>query len=352
MASPRSAGFEDARLGVEPVEDGHVARDGAPFAEERGQVGGDGVGLFLLVAEPQQPHRLALGILRPERLRFPLDVVGDEAVRGLEDALRAAVVLLQAHDAGVGIVALELEDVVHVGAAPAVDGLVRIAGDAQVPGAGQVLGDQVLRVVGVLVLVHEHVQEPAAEPLARLGDLAEQADHEDEQVVEIGGVGAAEQPLVALEDLADGEGLLRRAGLLEFLGSPEPVLGGADHARGVRGREERAVELKLGHRALDGRDRVGAVVDGEGAAQADAVGVDAQHPGAEGVERGDPDARRHAERLDPLAHFAGGLVGEGDREDVVGPAARRDEVRHAARDDARLSRCPARPAPAAGRLRC
>ncbi len=32
----------------------------SPFAEERGHVAGDGVGLFLLVAEPQQPHRLAL----------------------------------------------------------------------------------------------------------------------------------------------------------------------------------------------------------------------------------------------------------------------------------------------------
>ncbi len=86
------------------------------------------------------------------------------------------------------------------------------------PARGHVLGDQVLRVVGVLVLVHEHVEEAAAEPLARLGNVAEQADHEDEQVVEIRGVGAAEQPLVALEDLADGERLLRRAGLLEFLG--------------------------------------------------------------------------------------------------------------------------------------
>ena len=145
--------------------------------------------------------------------------MGDDAVGGPEDSLGAAVVLLEADDAGVGIVALEFEDVVHVGAAPAVDGLVRVAGDAQVPGAGQVLGDQVLRVVGVLVLVHEDVEEPAAESLARLRDVAQQPHHEDQQVVEIGGVGAAEQPLVALEDPADGERLLRRAGLLEFLGS-------------------------------------------------------------------------------------------------------------------------------------
>src|SRR5947209_6752497 len=62
-----------------------------------------------------------------------------------------------------------------------------------------------------------------------------------------------------------------------------------------------------------------------------------QQASAEVVE----GAHRHAavgdERLDALAHLAGGLVGEGDGEDVVGPHPLAQQPGDAARDDARLT---------------
>ena len=51
---------------------------------------------------------------------------------GVEDELRGAVVLLELDDRRVGVVALEVEDVPEVRAAPAVDRLVVVAHDAQV----------------------------------------------------------------------------------------------------------------------------------------------------------------------------------------------------------------------------
>ena len=74
-----------------------------------------------------------------------------------------AVVLLEPHDVRVGEVLLEVEDVADVGAAPAVDRLVVVADDHQVavPAAEQ-LHELVLRAVGVLVLVDEHVAEARA----------------------------------------------------------------------------------------------------------------------------------------------------------------------------------------------
>jgi hypothetical protein len=55
-------------------------------------------------------------------------------------------------------VLLELEDVAHVGAAPAVDGLVVVADDADVPVLAAEEADELeLGAVGVLVLVDEDV---------------------------------------------------------------------------------------------------------------------------------------------------------------------------------------------------
>ena len=82
---------------------------------------------------------------------------------------------------------------------------------------------------------------------------------------------------------------------------------------------------------------VGLVVDGEVAVEVEAVGVLAQQAGAEAVEGADPDAAAGHEGLDALAHLAGGLVGEGDGEDVAGPDALLEQVGDAAGDDARLA---------------
>src|SRR5207249_2502073 len=66
----------------------------------------------------------------------------------------------------------------------------------------------------------------------------------------------------------------------------------------------------------------------------------AQDPIAEGVERRDLDvgvAVRH-ERVDALLHLGGGLVGEGEREDLVRPGpARGDEPGDTSRDDGGLA---------------
>ena len=50
--------------------------------------------------------------------------------------------------------------------------------------------------VGVLVLVDQHVAEPAAVGLAHVRELLEQVHGEHEQVVEVEGVGLAQAALV------------------------------------------------------------------------------------------------------------------------------------------------------------
>ena len=73
-----------------------------------------------------------------------------------EDALRAAIIPLQADHVYVGKIVLEFEDVVEIGAPPAIDRLVGIAGDRQVGMLDRKRpGDGVLGQVGVLILIHE-----------------------------------------------------------------------------------------------------------------------------------------------------------------------------------------------------
>ena len=87
---------------------------------------------------------------------------------------------------GVGKVVLEVEDVAQVGAAPLVDRLVGVADDAQVAvHADQLLDQQVLRPVGVLVLVDHREAEAPRVALAHRRHAVEQLDRLEQQVVEV-----------------------------------------------------------------------------------------------------------------------------------------------------------------------
>ena len=88
---------------------------------------------------PRRPRRRARGPSRPrhlgpQRLAEPALVGGDQAGGGGEDVRGRAVVALQPDHLGAGEVPLEAQDVVHLGAAPAVDRLVVVADAADVAG--------------------------------------------------------------------------------------------------------------------------------------------------------------------------------------------------------------------------
>ena len=177
--------------------------------------------------------------------------------------------------------------------------------------------------VGVLVLVDEHVAEPAPVVLADVGERLEQVDRGHDQVVEVERVGLAQPPLVGR--VRRGAGLLevvaRLAGRL--LGVAQLVLVVGHPVEQRVGRVALRVELEvLGnqrHQPLG----VGGVVDRERRLEAELVDLLAQDPHAGGVEGAHPhDPGPPADEvLDPLLHLGGGLVGEGDRQDRarVGP---------------------------------
>ncbi len=126
------------------------------------------------------------GDLRPELLVLARRVARHDRVGGVEDQLGRAVVALELDDGRLGPVALEVEDVAQVRAAPRVDRLVVIADDAQVVVLlGERPDPQVLRPVRVLVLVHVQVAPALLVLGEHLRRLLEQADGLEQQVVEI-----------------------------------------------------------------------------------------------------------------------------------------------------------------------
>ena len=236
---------------------------------------------------------------------------------------RRAVVALQPDDGGAGKVALEAEDVAHLGAAPGVDRLVVVADAADVAvRARQRPQPQVLGDVGVLVLVDQDVAELPLVALEHVGLVQQQRQRVQEQVAEVGGVQHLQPLLVVGVDpqrqAVEGIGAFRVG---DLPGHEPAVLPPLDQ----RGEEPGRGSLQVGAAGLqdllDQPELVVGVEDGEVGLEPDPLGVGAQHARGDGVEGADPPALdRAAEQAgDPLAHLPRRLVGEGHRQDLPGP---------------------------------
>ena len=264
-------------------------------------------------------------------------------MRRVEDQLGRAVVLLELHDGRLGPVALEVEDVAQVGAAPRVDRLVVIAHHGEIAVfRGEGADPQVLRAVRVLVLVDVEVA-----PLVLVlgedgGRLLEQPDAFEQEVVEVERVRLAQALLVAGREAGDHplavvRGLFDEEGRIEHL-----VLGPADRAEDRARAEfpgERQVLLfeDLLHQGL----LIVGVVDDEPPADPDRLALLAKDTGIQRVERPrlDVPAGLADQRDDPLAELGRRPVGERDGEDLPrSHAVHADEVRDPVGEDPGLAR--------------
>ena len=160
--------FEHARLGVGAVEHGHVVVGGTLTAAPV-DLPGDPAALVALVGGQIHRDLLPVARVREQALLLAVLVVRDDGVGRRQDIAHAAIVLLELHHLGLGVVALEFQDVAQVGAAPRIDGLVVVAHHHDVAAlGGEQLGDGVLGAVGVLVLVHHEVAEAVLVGLAHV----------------------------------------------------------------------------------------------------------------------------------------------------------------------------------------
>ena len=211
------------------------------------------------------------------------DVVGDEAVGGAEDRLRAAVILFQPHDVGVGKVLLESQNVANLRAAPAVDRLVRIARRAQIRIiVRQGPHDLILRQVGVLIFVHHDVTIAVIQLGPDFFVLRQQPADVHQKIVEINGVGLEEQLFV--------HRIYPRHDLIEVIAAPvlrrqrehfrrlQMVLRLTDAVQNAAGFVVLRVRVEVRQDSLDELRLVGGVEDCEVWLQADCGRVAPQQP--------------------------------------------------------------------------
>ena len=240
---------------------------------------------------------------------------------------------------------LEVEQVGHLGTAPAVDALVVVAHDAKVSvHFGQAMNQLELRVVGVLILVHHDVAITLTALVERFRAVAEQPQHEQNQVIKIDGVAGLECLLVSRNQV------LGQGGQVVIL-CDEFVVVGVSPAADQRQDGMRVwlfgAKRDLAQDAANHAKLLGCVVDDKVFFVAQLRDVQTQNADAQRVERADGRLLRLAILADhaalghqafhTLLHLTRGFVGEGDGENVPGPDAARDHVSHAAGDDSRLA---------------
>src|SRR4051812_40641258 len=92
----------------------------------------DGARLFLRVPRAGDGHLLARLVLGAQRLAEAAFVMRDQVRGGAEDVPSRAVVAFEPDDLGAGEILLEAQDVVDLGAAPAVDRLVVVTDAADI----------------------------------------------------------------------------------------------------------------------------------------------------------------------------------------------------------------------------
>ena len=227
--------------------------------------------------------------------------------------------------------------VVQRGAAPAVNALVVVAHGSEAPAfAHQQLEHLVLRGIGVLVLVNQHMAKRSLPFLAYRVVFLQQLERQANQIVEIHALVGAQALFVAPHDgggdalvvvLGLGQRLRRgEAGVLPQADGPLPLASGSGVGAAA------AVLQDAGH--------VIAVQDREVGFQAQHRAVLAHHAHAQRMEGADQHfARRAADQaFGALPHLCGRLVGEGDRGNAPGFQAGLNEPAYLVRDHPRFAR--------------
>ena len=174
--------------------------------------------------------------------------------------------------------------------------------------------------------------------------LAEQADRQEQEIVEVDGRRLVEPALVLGVDAREPR-LVRADGLgRQLVGEDEVVLERGDARVELTGREPLRIEIEIAADPVDETDGVGLVVDRELRPVPEQRGLAAQDARARGVERGDPHPPGDAadQRRDAVLHLGRGLVGEGDRQDRERRrVAIADQVREPVGEHAGLARAGA-----------
>ena len=280
-------------------------------------------------------------------------VAGDERVGRVDDGLRRPVIALQAEGAGALEILHEVEDVLDLGAAEAVDGLGIVPDHAQVVmDRGELPEDEVLGHVGVLVLVHQDVAETAGDAGERLRIPLQQDIHVQEDIVEIHHAGLLAQLAVQGVDPMDFRLLVEPVVLQVAAGAvgvrrggDQVVLGLGDAGEHLLGLIHLVIQPQLLDAGLEGTHGIRGVINGKGLGETQPAGPLPEEADEHGMEGSHPQPAGlplpYHER-DAFLHLTRGFFGKSKGKDPVRGHALVDQIGYSGSQYAGLARSGAR----------
>src|SRR3989344_5746792 len=195
--------FHDARLGVGAVQYDKIVK-GTTILRCGGNLARDKFRLVALIACGIGNQFLSPVFLRPQLFVALIGVVTNHMIGGDQNVLRGTVVLLEGDHGRVRVIFLKFENVADIRLAPPIDGLVVIADDEEVTMLSRKERDEeILRVIRVLILVHEDVAEAVLIALQNIGIFREQFDGKHKEIVKVERVVFTERLFVRSIHLGD-----------------------------------------------------------------------------------------------------------------------------------------------------
>ena len=181
--------LENTRLRIRAVKHSHIAQLGVFLLLQLLHALNNEARLVMLVRRFISGNQRACIIIRPQAFRLASGVIVNHGIRCIKNNLRAAVVLLQLHHLRFRIILFEVQNIADVCTAPAINALVSIAHHADIVMLScENLRQQILRMVGVLILVDHNIIKFILILVAYLFVLLEKTQRQQQQVVEIDSV--------------------------------------------------------------------------------------------------------------------------------------------------------------------
>ena len=287
--------FKASALGVGAVEDGHARIVNLFMAGKMAyalcqQVGLVGLTIGLLYLNGRSHIVPAVNIFMNL-----VAVVMDEAVGSIHNGLGAAVVLLQFEQARTLILLLEVKDIVNVGTAEAVDTLRVIAHHAHLSViACKEPHNLVLGIVGVLILVHQHIAEARGIAFRNIGIVIEELPGIEQYVIKIHCIRHAATGIITGIDIVNHWHTGGIVGLSQLGTSAvlrrqhECILGTADLTANMRGFVHLLVQSHFLNKCGYKRLAVRSIIYGEIGMETNAVGLVSEYAAEDAVESTHP----------------------------------------------------------------
>ena len=160
---------------------------------------------------------LSTAVLCPDVFLYLVFILFNDAVCRLNNVICRAVILFQFEQLGIGVVFLEIQDVANVRPAKRINGLCIIPHNTNVLiFCSKRFNDEVLTVVGILILVYQNVLKPTLVLRKYFRELVHQFIGLQQQIIEVHTPGSKTTFGICLIDLSEHGHFCRAVLCLKF----------------------------------------------------------------------------------------------------------------------------------------